>query len=301
MTTQWFLVCVYACRHQPVGPPCHNPLPDHTGKDNVIPGYNYSQSLRSAREDATFANASNPASWHRLCSLERSLQAKRLDPVFVGSDLYKPISSNEGLMPGFSGFVPHIRSNGFPGHSYRKLTRDMGALARTDCSGIAYITEAREAYQEAARLDLENQRTARGDGPEQEQESDDGGAGDYSTPVQLGVKEMQRAKVVWAEFLSKMDEHFSVASVAFRKLDHDHKGYIIPSDLRRVAKMLGISANEQELRVLMQALGCDGRGRVTVLDYMRASQLGLADALKAGACSPLLRDAMQTNQRTVRC
>ncbi len=51
----------------------------------------------------------------------------------------------EGLMPGYSGFVPHMRSNAIPGYSFHRLTRDRGAVARLDRQALHYMPEGRSA------------------------------------------------------------------------------------------------------------------------------------------------------------
>jgi len=247
------------------------------GTNNVPPGYSYRDNLVSARKDALWANASNPESWQPLSGLGHTLKSKHHDPHLMGTSVeFNAISSHEGLMPGYTGHVPHLRSNGYPGHTYKRLTRNVGATARTDCCDIAYMTEQRQAYADAQK-ELQSQALG-------ETSSDlialSASEDDYSAPVELSSSEMQHAKGVWLEFHSKMEEHYKLPSMAFRKIDDEHKGYITDTNIKRMMNLLGIRLSALHLRAIIKGLGCDALGRVTVMDYRRASELSLLDALE---------------------
>ena len=265
------------------GPLSYTPIPGFTGHmpgvDNVPPGYSYRDNLRTAREDAIWANANNPQSWQPLSGLGNTLKSKRHDPVLKGTEVdFDVISSKEGLMPGYTGHIPHLKSNGFPGHTYKHLTRNTGALARSDCREIAYLTEQKQALQECARQDRMNQLLAQGVDPQDS--ADSHLQTDYTSPIELSASEMEHVKGVWLEFHSKMEEHHKLPSVAFRKIDDEHKGYITEANVKRMMDLMGMHVSPLQVRVVMKGLGCDPRGRVTVMDFRRASELALPDALQ---------------------
>jgi hypothetical protein len=103
---------------------------------------------------------------------------------------------------------------------------------------------------------------------------------DYSETLELSEGEMQDAKGVWLEFHSKMEEHHKLPSVAFRKIDDERKGFITQANVKRIMLLMGIRCSPIQLRAIINGLGCDPKGRVTVMDYRRASELSLPDALK---------------------
>ena len=55
----------------------------------------------------------------------------------------------DGLVPGYSGFVPHLRSNAIPGASFGRLTRDGAAAARTDARALRFLPESRRGAHRA--------------------------------------------------------------------------------------------------------------------------------------------------------
>jgi len=214
--------------------------------------------------------------------------------VLMGTDVdFNPISSNEGLMPGYTGHIPHLRSNGFPGHTYKHLTRNVGATARTDCREISYLTEQRQAYRDANQ-ELINQQFGELGGGDSSVGND---IVDYSSPVELSASEMQHAKGVWLEFHSKMEEHHKLPSDAFRKIDDDHKGFITDVNVKRMIDLMGIRISPLQLRALIKGLGCDAQGRVTVMDFRRASELSLPDALETFAAPRPLHSPRDTVRR----
>ena len=164
---------------------------------------------------------------------------------------FNAISSHEGLMPGYTGHIPHLRSNGYPGHTYKHLTRNVGATARTDCRENAYMSEQRQAYADAQR-ELQNQALGEFSTDLVGESSSDG---DYSAPIELSASEMQHAKGVWLEFHSKMEEHHKLPSVAFRKIDDEHKGYITDTNVKRMMDLLGIRLSPLQLRAIIKGLG----------------------------------------------
>ena len=231
----------------------YTPPPGFSGHfpnvNNVPPGYSYRSTLQTARKDALWANATNPESWQPLAGSGHTLASKHHDPVLMGTDVdFNPISSNEGLMPGYTGHIPHLRSNGFPGHTYKHLTRNMGATARIDCREISYLTEQRQAYRDANQ-ELINQQFGELGGGDSSVGND---IVDYSSPVELSASEMQHAKGVWLEFHSKMEEHHKLPSDAFRKIDDDHKGFITDVNVKRMIDLMGIRISPLELRALIK-------------------------------------------------
>ena len=86
-----------------------------------------------------------------------------------------------------------------------------------------------------------------------------------------------------------MEEHHKLPSVAFRKIDDERKDFITEANVKRMMHLMGIRFSPIQMRAIINGLGCDPKGRVTVMDYRRASELSLPDALKIHSVSrPLL-------------
>ena len=113
-----------------------------------------------------FAPVDRPNVWRPLVSREFSERGRSRDPNRALTDplrailpeqhcpenlsaenldgnILKPISNADGIIPGYGGFVPHIRSNSIPGFNFKRLTRHKGETARLNRESIAYITENR--------------------------------------------------------------------------------------------------------------------------------------------------------------
>jgi hypothetical protein len=71
----------------------------------------------------------------------RSVAYENLD-----GNVLKPISNTDGIIPGYAGFVPHLRSNSIPGFNYKRLTRNKGETARINREAITYVTENRYEF-----------------------------------------------------------------------------------------------------------------------------------------------------------
>jgi hypothetical protein len=158
------------------------------GVRDEIPGLAYSDTRRSARKDAVWANGidlnsdpnelfgslnlnhtfavDRPNIWRPLVSREFSERGRSRDPNRALTDparaalpeqhsprnvssenldanILKPISNDDGIIPGYAGFVPHIRSNSIPGFNFKRLTRHKGETARLNREAMAYMTENR--------------------------------------------------------------------------------------------------------------------------------------------------------------
>ena len=174
------------------------------GVRDEIPGLAYSDTRRTARKDAVWANGimsplkvcvvvkrptwyfdesaavDRPNIWRPLVSREFSERGRSRDPNRALTDparaslpeqhsprnlsaenldanILKPISNEDGIIPGYAGFVPHIRSNSIPGFNFKRLTRHKGETARLNREAIAYVTENRCQFSH-----LHLQRTVHG-------------------------------------------------------------------------------------------------------------------------------------------
>mmetsp|Transcript_80027 Transcript_80027/g.214190 ORF Transcript_80027/g.214190 Transcript_80027/m.214190 type:complete len:94 (+) Transcript_80027:815-1096(+) len=82
-------------------------------------------------------------------------------------------------------------------------------------------------------------------------------------------------------------------------MDEARKGYITPSDVRKMMNLLSIEASERIFVSLMQALGCNAEGHVTVVDFMRAADLSFAEALVPRR-EPIAPSTARSSHRTPR-